>query len=307
MRRKARQFQPRRQNPGFKPIKNVGAGLLAKAVCQSLEVSIDPPLSRASPLPHWGMRRPLMRRKARQFQPRRQNPGLTPIKIVGAGLLAKAVCQSLEVLTDPPLSRASPLPHWGMHRPLILCKARQFQPRRQNPGFTPIKNVGAGLPAKAVCQSLEVSTDPPLSRASPLPHSGMHRPLMRRKARQFQPRRQNPGLTPIKIVGAGLLAKAVCQSLEVSIDPPLSRASPLPHWGMHRPLMRRKARQFQPRRRNSGLTPIKNVGAGLLAKAVCQSLEVSVDPPLSRASPLPHSGMHRPLMRRKARPFQPRR
>ncbi|TNB96528.1 hypothetical protein FHG55_10685 [Pseudomonas jessenii] len=30
---------------------------------------------------------------------------------VGAGLLAKASCQSLNQSTDPPLSRASPLPH----------------------------------------------------------------------------------------------------------------------------------------------------------------------------------------------------
>ncbi|PMU24507.1 hypothetical protein C1X89_13935 [Pseudomonas sp. GP01-A8] len=32
--------------------------------------------------------------------------------IVGAGLLAKAVCQSPDALADPPLSRASPLPHF---------------------------------------------------------------------------------------------------------------------------------------------------------------------------------------------------
>ncbi|QJP98627.1 hypothetical protein C6Y56_21690 [Pseudomonas fluorescens] len=30
---------------------------------------------------------------------------------VGAGLLAKADCQSTFSLSDPPLSRASPLPH----------------------------------------------------------------------------------------------------------------------------------------------------------------------------------------------------
>ncbi|PMU52502.1 hypothetical protein C1X87_10730 [Pseudomonas sp. GP01-A14] len=31
---------------------------------------------------------------------------------MGAGLLAKAVGQSIEMSTDPPPSRASPLPHW---------------------------------------------------------------------------------------------------------------------------------------------------------------------------------------------------
>ncbi|TBN38965.1 hypothetical protein EYC95_21770 [Pseudomonas sp. BGI-2] len=30
---------------------------------------------------------------------------------VGAGLLAKAVCQPAKILNDTPLSRASPLPH----------------------------------------------------------------------------------------------------------------------------------------------------------------------------------------------------
>ncbi|QBQ12301.1 hypothetical protein DCC84_22260 [Pseudomonas sp. SXM-1] len=31
---------------------------------------------------------------------------------VGAGLLAKAACQSIHPVTEPPLSRASPLPHF---------------------------------------------------------------------------------------------------------------------------------------------------------------------------------------------------
>ncbi|MCG6573727.1 hypothetical protein EGM97_03275 [Pseudomonas sp. AF32] len=35
----------------------------------------------------------------------------TPQKPVGAGLLAKAVCQATYLSTDTPHSRASPLPH----------------------------------------------------------------------------------------------------------------------------------------------------------------------------------------------------
>ncbi|RYM38655.1 hypothetical protein EVS84_23245 [Pseudomonas koreensis] len=31
---------------------------------------------------------------------------------VGASLLAKASCQAILISTDPPLSRASSLPHW---------------------------------------------------------------------------------------------------------------------------------------------------------------------------------------------------
>ncbi|TNB93030.1 hypothetical protein FHG55_22340 [Pseudomonas jessenii] len=42
--------------------------------------------------------------------------------------------------------------------------------------------------------------------------------------------------------------------------------------------------------KNSNHNPIKTVGAGLLAKAVCQSLYIPTDPPLSRASPLPQGG-----------------
>ncbi|POA18877.1 hypothetical protein C1895_28895 [Pseudomonas sp. FW305-3-2-15-E-TSA4] len=43
---------------------------------------------------------------------------------VGAGLLANAVVQSISVSTDPPHSRASPLPQWDLwcidHRGLEL-------------------------------------------------------------------------------------------------------------------------------------------------------------------------------------------
>ncbi|PMZ69310.1 manganese ABC transporter ATP-binding protein, partial [Pseudomonas sp. FW305-70] len=40
---------------------------------------------------------------------------------MGAGLLAKAECQSTSMLTDAPSSRASPLPHWsGFHRKTAL-------------------------------------------------------------------------------------------------------------------------------------------------------------------------------------------
>ncbi|RBL70357.1 hypothetical protein C3E98_014925 [Pseudomonas sp. MWU13-2625] len=36
-----------------------------------------------------------------------------------------------------------------------------------------------------------------------------------------------------------------------------------------------------------GVIPFPHVGAGLLAKASCQAIDVSTDPPHSRASPLP--------------------
>jgi hypothetical protein len=178
--------------------------LVAKAVCQLPEISTEPALSRASPLPHWGMGRPCLRRNAWRFQSRNHTPSPTPIKNVGAGLPAKAVYQLPEISTEPALSRASPLPQWGMGRPCLRRKAQRFQPRNLTPGFTPIKNVGAGLLAKAVCQSPEISTEPALSRASPLPQGGMGRPCLRRKAWRFQPRNHTPRLHTAQKCGSGL-------------------------------------------------------------------------------------------------------
>ncbi|TPG97404.1 hypothetical protein EAH72_06350 [Pseudomonas caspiana] len=53
---------------------------------------------------------------------------------MGAGLLAKAVDQSIEMLNVPASSRASPLPHW-------IAYNASNKPRR-NPGF-----VVSGYPA----------------------------------------------------------------------------------------------------------------------------------------------------------------
>ncbi|RQO53011.1 hypothetical protein DBR46_17675 [Pseudomonas sp. KBW05] len=40
---------------------------------------------------------------------------------MGAGLLANTVCQSLNELTDPPYSRASPLPHKPTPTLVLRC------------------------------------------------------------------------------------------------------------------------------------------------------------------------------------------
>ncbi|OAE12552.1 hypothetical protein AZH11_12175 [Pseudomonas simiae] len=76
-------------------------------------------------------------------------------------MLAKAVYQLMNVLTDTPSSQASQLPHlifigWA------TC-SRRFP-------------VGAGLPAMAVYQLMNVLTDTPPSQASQLPHFDLHRP-----------------------------------------------------------------------------------------------------------------------------------
>ena len=86
--------------------------------------------------------------------------------------------------TDPPLSRASPLPQgiYGEHTSVVA----NDQP------------VGAGLLAKTAVHSTSMQTDPPLSRASPLPQGiyGEHTSVVAND----QP------------VGAGLLAKTAARS-----------------------------------------------------------------------------------------------
>ncbi len=153
---------------------NCGSGLARESGASVTEEGADLPSSRASPFPHltciprleWGL--PPANASA---APR--SSALTPIKTVGAGLLAKAVCQSLKRVADLSPSRASPLPHltciprleWGL--PPANASAA---PRPS--ALTPIKTVGAGLPAKAVYQSLKRVADLPSSRASPLTHLG---------------------------------------------------------------------------------------------------------------------------------------
>ncbi len=138
-------------------------------------------------------------------------------------MLAKALCQSPNLSTEPPSSGASPLPH------LFLCcledqagalACLRIVQTLHNPP------VGAGLPAKALCQSPNLSTEPPPSGASPLPHLFLC--CLEDQAGALACLRivQTLHKTP---VGAGLLAKAQCQSPNLSTEPPPSRASPLPH------------------------------------------------------------------------------
>jgi hypothetical protein len=118
--------------------------------------------------------------------------------------------------------------------------------------------VGAGLPAKAVGQPPNASTDGSPSRASPLPQGVGVGP------ETLGVRRSN--------VGAGLPAKAVGQPANASTGGSPSRASPLPQGvgvGPETPGVRRS-----------------NVGAGLPAKAVGQPANASTDGSPSRASPL---------------------
>ncbi|KAA8742376.1 hypothetical protein FE275_05040 [Pseudomonas koreensis] len=52
--------------------------------------------------------------------------GRSPNAPVGAGLLAKASCQSTSMLNDRPLSRASPLPQGGIAKHLLSYRLSGF-------------------------------------------------------------------------------------------------------------------------------------------------------------------------------------
>ncbi len=124
----------------------------------------------------------------------------------------------------------------------------------------------------------------PGREVGPLPRQGPFHPLT------SKPRHGS------KNVGAGLLAKAVCQAPNASTDTQPSRASPLPQLNRSMPdRPRSPGREVGPLPRQGPFHPLtskprhgsKNVGAGLLAKALCQALNASADTPPSRASPLP--------------------
>ncbi|PMU52989.1 hypothetical protein C1X87_09530 [Pseudomonas sp. GP01-A14] len=69
------------------------------------------------------MRHRARRRKSRHRRPGCSDPTASGYPNVGAGLLAKALVQSTDVLTDTPHSRASPLPRFRA----CLVKLAQVQ------------------------------------------------------------------------------------------------------------------------------------------------------------------------------------
>jgi len=118
---------------------------------------------------------------------------------VGASLLANALGQAMKMLTAPPSSRASSLPHW------ILRVAGIWH--------TPQKPVGASLLANALGQAMKMLNVPPSSRAGSLPH------WILRVAGVLH--------TPQKSVGVSLLANASGQAMKMLNVPPSSRAGSL--------------------------------------------------------------------------------
>ncbi len=106
----------------------VGAGLPAKAVCQSLNIQLS-----------HRYRRQASSHTSHALPTKNQRPAQIPC---GSGLAREGGVSVTEYSTEPPLSQASQLPHWS-------CIAHKISAWHRSP-------VGAGLPAKAVCQSLNI-------------------------------------------------------------------------------------------------------------------------------------------------------
>ena len=204
----------------------------AKAVDQAPNASTDSPPSRASPHPQGdpGMTRGL---------------GCTQIKC-GSWLACESDRSGTECINCQPAFASKPAPTGGS-----VCLGL--------PGVSR-SNVGAGLPAKAVDQAPNASTDSPPSRASPLPQgdpdmtwglgcmtikcgswlacesggSGTHcincQAAIAGKPAPTGGSGYDSGLPGVRRskVGDGLPAKAVDQAPNASTDRPPSRASPLP-------------------------------------------------------------------------------
>ena len=117
------------------------------------------------------------------------------------------------------------------------------------------------MPAMALAHPTSLSTEPALSRASPLPQGVVS---------------ISGFVHATKPVGAGLPAMALAHPTSLSTEPAPSRASPLPQWIVS----------------ISGLVhAAKPVGAGLPAKAVYQSINKVAEQALSLASQLPQGSV----------------
>ncbi len=155
--------------------------------------------------------------------------------------------------------------------------------------------MGAGLPAKAVCQAVHESAGPPRSQASQLPHSTAC--LSWNPINCGSGLARESGVSGSTLVGwptaiAGKPALTFDRMLELEPDQLWERACS----------RRRCVRQYKSRlahrdrrqasshiRPHAHVGTRSTVGAGLPAKAVYQAVHGSAGPPLSQASQLPHS------------------
>jgi hypothetical protein len=166
-------------------------------------------------------------------------------KNVGAGLLAKAACQSPQMLPEPPFSQASQLPH------LELCQAENLSSPpipcgsglAREDGVSATTNAAratafAGKPAPTFGavpgREFELTPDPLWERAcSRRRHVSHHKCCPNHRFRRQATHLdlcQSGNLSPPPIpCGSGLARESGLSGTDVLPDPPYSRASPLPH------------------------------------------------------------------------------
>ena len=140
-----------------------------------------------------------------------QNQRLAKIPC-GSGLAREGGVSVTEYSTEPPLSQASQLPHWS-------CIAHKISAWHRSP-------VEAGLPAKAVCQSLNIQ----------LSHR-FRRQASSHTSHALPTKNQRPAQIPC---GSGLAREGGVSVTEFSTEPPPSQASQLPHLDRGAQLDRRR-------------------------------------------------------------------
>ena len=141
----------------------------AKAAGQSIYALAGTPLSRASPLPHldrgvsgsWVLLSAQLSTVRTRFKPTPPNPCGSGLAREGGGSVDLCIGWHTAFASKPAPTFGSASVRWPYSARYISQYHKNSQ-HHQTP-------VGAGLPAIAVDQSIPHVTDPPPSRASPLP------------------------------------------------------------------------------------------------------------------------------------------
>ncbi|MCP1506198.1 hypothetical protein J2Y83_002171 [Pseudomonas marginalis] len=285
-----------------------GRGLAPDSSVSVTTCMTDPPLSGASPLPHFDLRGSDRTRSALALALGR---GLISDLILqaelgqkcGRGLAPDGSVSVTTCMTDPPLSGASPLSHFDLHgsdrtrsalalgRGLIANLILQAELGQK---------CGRGLAPDSSVSVTTCMTDPPLSGASPLSHFDLHGSDRTRSALAL-----GRGLIANLILQAELgqkCGRGLAPDSSVSVttcmtDPPLSGASPLPHFDLRGSDRTRSALALALGR---GLISDlilqaelgQKCGRGLAPDGSVSVTTCMTDPPLSGASPLPHFDLH---------------
>jgi len=202
-------------------------------------------------------------------------------------LLAKAVDQPTCSVTGIPPSRASPLPHWGMRRPLLRCTPA-IPTAQPNAKLHTDQKCGSGL-ARESGGSANIFGDWHTAFAGkPAPTLGDASSIAAAQVPAIPTAQPNAKLHTDQKCGSGLARESSGSANMFGDWHTAFAGKPAPTLGGCVVRSCGATRQFQPHSQTRSFTPIKNVGAGLLAIAVDQPTCSVTDIPPSRASPLPH-------------------